>query len=383
MKNLKVYSINKVTELFFLGRNSTDSDKKNERVLFYNGSGFEVHFKGRELWVQFESNYGTVEPWIAVFINGSFAARRMVEKGKHWVCIARGTDDSYEADVLLMKDSQVMSDDPTHILKIKRIAASKKAVFTKPAPHKLKIEFIGDSITTGEGLCGAPGDMTWNATNISFMGTYAFQTARILDADFRVMSQGGWGVISGYNNNPNFVIPPHYEDVCSIPGGKIYRAAGGNERYDFSKWKADCVVINLGTNDRGGFASEPWIDPVTGKSYKLTLGSDGFPVTEDAKKLARGVYDFLCTVRKNNPDAKIIWATGMMSIPQVTGCINEGIESYKKEHDDSQVFSLSFDSMDAETCDEERGSRGHPGPKTHKLAAQKLSTFIKQLLGII
>jgi len=34
---------------------------------------------------------------------------------------------------------------------------------------------------------------------------------------------------------------------------------------------------------------------------------------------------------------------------------------------------------EVEITEEDKGSRGHPGPKTHKLAAEKLTKFIKAL----
>lgn len=379
MKNVKIYSINKIPELRFLGRNVSDADKKNSRVLFWNGSGFEVHFKGQELWALIEADYDTLEPWLAVFLNSRINSRQMIVKGKQWICLARGFDENYETDIRVIKDSQPMTDDPKHCLIIHKLALSKGGSFTKLAEHKCKIEFIGDSITTGEGLAGAVGDMDWIGAHMSFCKTYAYQTSVLLDADYRVMSQGGYGIISGWNNNPNGIIPPHYENVCSIVKGPLYKKLGGTEKYDFSKWQPDYIVINLGTNDRGGFTYEPWIDPETGKSYKLNLDENGKPCAKDYERLSCAVKDFLSVIRKNNPSAKIIWATGFMDIPEVSGCIDDGINQYKNSSGDKNIFTLLFESMACEVTDDDKGSRQHPGPKTHKLGAEKLSAFIKSL----
>lgn len=66
-------------------------------------------------------------------------------------------------------------------------------------------------------------------------------------------------------------------------------------------------------------------------------------------------------------------------IPEVTPSLYDGIEEYKTISGDKNVYTLEFDSMDLETEDEDKGSRGHPGPKTHKLGAKKLAEFIKTL----
>lgn len=379
MKNVNIYPINKIPELRFLGRNISDAEKLNYRTLFWNGSGFEVHFEGQELWALVEADYTSMEPWLVVFLNGRINSRQMITKGKQWICLARGFDQYYKTDIRVMKDTQPQTDDIYHTLKIHKLALSKGGKFTALPQKKLKIEFIGDSITTGEGLAGQVGDMDWVSCHMSFCKTYAYQTSELLDADFRVFSQGGYGVICGYNNSPYKVIPPHYENVCSIVGGPSYEKLGANQLYDFSKWQPDFIVINLGTNDRGGLEAEPFVDEVTGMEYKISLGPDGKACPEDSEKIASGVKNFLNVVRSNNPNAKIIWATGMMSIPEVTLSLNAGIEEYKAISGDRNVYTLEFDSMDLEVEDEDKGSRAHPGPKTHRLGAKKLAEFIKTL----
>lgn len=377
MKNVNIYSINKIPQVHFLGRNVSNAEKKKDRVLFWNGSGFEFHFKGQELWAQFESNYETLEPWIAVFLNGRINSRQMIAKGKQWVCLARGFDENYQSDIRVIKDSQPMSDDPKHSLKICKLALSKGGIFEALDEKKLKIEFIGDSITTGEGLYGQVNDMDWIGCHMSFWKTYAYETASRLNADYRVMSQGGYGIVSGWNNSPFGVIPPHYENVCSIVKGSYYEKLGGYEKYDFTKWQPQFIFINLGTNDRGGFYMEPFVDEATGKSYKMNLASEGVPCEEDSKKISNGVKNFLSVVRSNNPDAKIVWATGFMSIPEVMPSIYSGIEEYKTISGDKNIYTLEFQDMSCEVTDEDKGSRQHPGPKTHRLAAEKLVEFIK------
>ncbi len=46
---------------------------------------------------------------------------------------------------------------------------------------------------------------------------------------------------------------------------------------------------------------------------------------------------------------------------------------------DKNIFTLEFESMDSEVEEEDKGSRGHPGPKTHRLATEKLCQVIKAL----
>ena len=68
----------------------------------------------------------------------------------------------------------------------------------------------------------------------------------------------------------------------------------------------------------------------------------------------------------------------MIKLQLVPPLIQYGIEEYKYESGDKNVYTCELDPMeDVEKFDEDKGSRGHPGPKTHKLAAEKLYAFIK------
>ena len=94
--------------------------------------------------------------------------------------------------------------------------------------------------------------------------------------------------------------------------------------------------------------------------------------------ICKEVKDFLKTIRRNNPNAIIIWVYGMIKLQLVPPLIQIGVEEYIFESGDKRVYTLELDAMeDVEKLEEDKGSRGHPGLKTHLLAAYKLSDFIK------
>ena len=174
-------------------------------------------------------------------------------------------------------------------------------------------------------------------------------------------------------------MPPHYNKVCSVMWGDYQTKLGVKEDYNFPV-KNDFVVLNLGTNDNGAFFQPPWKDS-DGKEYVLHTDENKKAVFEDGKIITAGVVDFLKSIRSKNPAAKIIWTWGMIKLTAVPDYITAGVEQYKKETGDSEVYTLELDSMeDVEKLPEDKGSRGHPGPKTHYLAAKKLTAFIKQLI---
>ena len=70
----------------------------------------------------------------------------------------------------------------------------------------------------------------------------------------------------------------------------------------------------------------------------------------------------------------------MLSLDIVPALIQKGIKEYMSASGDMNVYALELESMDdIEKNPEDKGSRGHPGPLTHKKAAEKIYDFIKTL----
>jgi lysophospholipase L1-like esterase len=376
-EKMKVIFPGNIPELHILGRTVRDAGKEKPVVFFWTASGIECRIKAPELWVELESDYSLYEPWVSVRLNGRQIARFMVEKGRRWYCLYRNFPDGSEKTVQLLKDTQAMSDDPEHILLLHAVGTSENAVFL-PLPQKnLTIEFAGDSITTGEGLAGAPCEMDWNTPWMATDADYARLTADALNADFRIVSQSGWGIVSGWDNNVRHTIPRYYRQICGLVPGPRYESLGAHDVYDFSAHPADIVIINLGTNDYAAFNQPAWTDKTDGAVYKMHADSGGRPLPGDAQKVAEGVKYFLRVVRECNPRAFIIWCYGMCSIQYLAPYIRQAAEEYSAEAHDSRVGIVELPSMDMETADE-HGSHAHPGSVTHRRAADRLIAYIRE-----
>lgn len=376
MNNFIEYKLNAI-EKRILGRTSSDCGNDDKPVpCFWSGSGMEFNVKAREVWVNVTADYAGNEIWMAVKINGVTVSRFSLERETRWICVAKNLNPENENIVTVIKDTQPMPGDPDHILLINKAGLSEGGTFCRLPERAMNIEFIGDSISSGEGLIGEKDEPDWISTWISVKDNYAMQTARHLNADYSILSQCGWGLVCGWDNNIYSNMPSYYEQVCGMLNGK-QKSYGSCDSYSFSK-KVDYVVLNLGTNDNSSFVQPAWKDS-DGKEYKMRV-EDGKPVFEDAQMIVCAVKDFLSVIRKHNPSAKIIWTWGMIPLDIVPSLIWEGIGIYKKESGDNLVYTLELDSMnDVEKEPEDFGSRGHPGPKTHLLAAKKLTAFIKSL----
>ena len=110
----------------------------------------------------------------------------------------------------------------------------------KPVPKKeLSIEFIGDSITCAYGVEGKSSSESFKTSTENFMKSYAYLTAKQLNADYSAVSYSGHGIISGYTSSNKRVteslIPDYY--------GLINKNSDYAYEWDFKSHPNDVVVI--------------------------------------------------------------------------------------------------------------------------------------------
>ena len=368
--NLKTYSLKEVEHYKVHGRTEDDM---YPLPLFFNGSGIEVNVTGSELWIDLEVDCDVHEPWIWTAINGAFMSRQMLLPGSYSICLFRSMSPEAVKNVKFMRELQAMSeDDSCHIL-VKGFQTD--GFFLPVSDRRYKLEFIGDSITSGEGTYGANEDTDWIAMYMSSSRNYAVMVSDALDADYHLFSQGGWGVLSGWDNNPNSNIPSRYEKLCGLAGGEFNEKLGVSRPYHFEKWKADAIIVNLGTNDASAFNQPAFTDPVTGKTFKQHKNPDGSFNPDDLMRFEQAVIDFLAMIRKHNPDSHIVWIYGMLGY-DLTLAITDAINRYQKQSGDENVAFLQLPNTTGETV----GAHAHPGVKSHERAAKVLIEYLKPIL---
>lgn len=366
---LRKVALKEISELKVHGRTT---DCLEPLTLFWTASGFECNVSGTELWVEVEVTYDTFEPWFSYTVNGDWVGRQMLIKGRYWVPLFRGMSAEQMKNVRFYKDLQAMSDDGNSYIHIHALRLDGE--FYPVKEKKLKLEFIGDSITSGEGLFGAKEEEDWIPMFFSALKDYAYLTARKLDAEYRVFSQSGWGVYNAWDNNKNHAIPLHYRQICSLMESDQNDRLGGNRAHDFSSWQPDYVIVNLGTNDAGSFDQPEWVDEKTGERHKMRQNADGSLHQEDVAAFQKAVKNFIGVIRECNPKAHIIWCYGMLGI-RLQLYICEAVANYVEETKDYRVSYLQL----TDTDDSNVGSRQHPGALCHKQAAETLTKYILTL----
>ena len=372
MAALTRISPEQIPQLRILGRHHPGSPL----TLFWTASGFEVRFTGSELWVEFNTDYTDMEPWVSVELNGCCIARFAPNPGISRVCLFRGMRCGTVKHLRLLKDVQAMPEDPAHLLQVTALEYSDGEFLPLPPP-RCRLEFIGDSITSGEGAIGAQTEEDWASAFFSAENHYARMTADALHAEYRILSQSGWGILAGWDNDPRHVLPPYYRQICGVAAGARNASLGAQEPNDFTAWQPDAVIVNLGTNDDNAFQNPAWHDPATGRTAKLHLTPDGQFAAEDAARMEQAVCDFLTQLRQCNPDAILVWAYGMLG-DHLAPLLLGGLDLYRRRSHDTRVFYLPL----PPTTEQTYGARRHPGLAAHQAAAQVLTAFLRENLPV-
>jgi hypothetical protein len=370
-KNLKIYPLTDIGNLKVHGRTT---GRLSPLTVFWTGSGIELNAKGSELWVELEVDYDMYEPWISIVVNSAIVSRQMLTPGRYWVCIFRGMTENEIKNVKIIRDVQAMNGDPESYMQIHAVKFDGEFLPIKEKTYK--IEFIGDSITSGEGVIGAKKEEDWISMWFSAIDNYSTMTAEALNAEHRIISQSGWGVLTSWDNNPHYNIPEYYEKVCGLLTGDKNESLGAFEDNDFESWQPDVVVVNLGTNDRGAFTSPEWKDEVKGEAHKQRLNEDGTFNAEDLDAFEKAAYNFLVKLRKYNKKASIVWGYGMLGIPMLPS-IYRAVDSYIKETGDKKVSVFQLPNTTEETV----GSRQHPGFLSHQKSAKELTQYLREILS--
>ena len=357
---MKEFNINKINHKRILGRTKY-TENMDALTLFWGGAALEINVKGREVYAFLSAAYEGMEIWVTVEINGVSVSRFVVDKEKRNYCIARNLNPEKENLITIMRDTQPLNEDSKSVLYIHSILLDDNAEFCPVKKRELTMEFIGDSLTAGEGLAGGADEMDWISLWMRASQTYAVRLAKKMNADWYTMGKSGWGLCWSWDYNRNFRMPPHYEKICSVLPDPLSKSLGAHESWDFNGGKgSDYVIIALGTNDESGM-----------------YFNGAQPTQQQKDEIVAEVQDFLTLVRSHNPAAKIIWIWGLLKLHLVPELIQKGVDNYKAQTSDNDIYTLEMESIDElEKLPEEKGSRGHPGAKTHDAAAKRIFDFI-------
>lgn len=308
-------------------------------ALWWSGSGLRTRIDGTRLELEAEVAEGEHTPWLAVAVDGAPVARLPLMAGRHRYALLEGMERGCAHEVAVTRDTQPCDSDAAPLY-LNAVYSDGEPL--APTPRPALIEFIGDSLTVGEGCVGPVGAMEWRMAWISNLFAYPTLVSERLNAEKRVIALGGWGVWRSWDSNPDCAIGRIYDRLCAV-------VPGGDMPCDFAANRSpDVVVINLGTNDASALnALEPTVRPAM------------------QAEITRSALALIRQVRGHAPNAVILWAYGMCGDP-LKDCLGAAVEQARAEGD-GRVAWLAL-----ENCGDSMGSRSHPGRKAHRRAAGQI-----------
>lgn len=311
--------------------------------LWWSGSGIRMNIACRTLEVEAESTAHDHAPWLAVLVDGAPVARIPLTMGVRRYPVLVGLDGSVTHEVIIARDTQPSYDESGAVLLRAVLTDGEPAM---PAPRPRRLEFLGDSLTVGEGCLGPESADEWRMPWISHHTAFPTLVAEALHAEKRICALGGWGASRSWDNDENSRIGRIYDQLCGV-------TPGGDVPYAEPDQKTDAVIINLGTNDGSALAK------MTAEERQAA-----------ERKLRERAVELLTQVRARHPEALILWAYGLCG-HQVEPVLQEAVVA-RRQAGDERVRYLSL------TPAMSNGSRMHPSREAHRLAAREIIAALKE-----
>ena len=219
------------------------------------------------------------------------------------------------------------------------ISAETDGVFLPYTERKaMKIEFIGDSITTGFGVLAKETYGEYQTKEQDVTKAFPHLVSHVLDAEYHVIAAGGWPIYK--SKYAPYAIPDYYANVD---------LTRNTAKWDENAFSPDLFVVTLGTNDF---------------SYLADL-TEMERRAERAEVKAHFIAFLRRLLRRNIP---ILLVYGFFDYPDL-GVMTEEV---RRELDSPLLTTLEVRS--AASLGDVRS--GHPGKRTHRLAAERLKRSI-------
>ena len=327
------------TQFLRMGRH----DPKEEVChLWWSGSGIRMNIACTALEVEAESTAHDHAPWLGVMIDGAPVARFPLTPGIRRYPVLAGMDGSVRHEVSIVRDTQPSYDETGAVLLHAILSDGEPSA---PDTCPLRLEFIGDSLTVGEGCLGPESADEWRMPWISHLTAFPVLVTEALHAEKQLCALGGWGASRSWDNDTSSRIGRIYDSLCGVtPGGDVPYAEPG---------KTDAVVINLGTNDGSALA-------------KMTAEERSAAEQE----LRERAIELLGQVRARHPEALILWAYGLCG-HAMEPILQEAVVA-RRRAGDARVRYLSLSAAMS------NGSRQHPSREAHRQAAKEIIGALRE-----
>jgi lysophospholipase L1-like esterase len=300
----------------------------------WSGSAIVARFQGTGIAARIKDDG---KNQFQIFVDGEPKAILKTEPTKDTYTLADGLSDGPH-EVILYKRTEARVGEAAFLG-----FEPKGRMLPAPPSAERRIEFIGDSITTGYGVEGPGSSCYFTPDTQNELATYAGITARALGADHHTIAWSGKTIME-MTEMWDRTLPANPES-----------------KWDFKAWTPHVVVINLGTNN---FALQD-------------------PGEERYVRLYTALVD---RVRKAYPEAFIVCMLG----PMLTDVYPEGHRSLTQarkymRNAVAKIKTSGDTNVELLEVPEQKHSDGlgcgfHPSQKTQKIVAERLVALVREKL---
>jgi len=332
--------------LQYMGR--IDFDDPKNPVWVFPSTCLRLRFTGTSVSADVTNMRGCWDNYLGVLLDGRESTLLLAPDARQTVCLATGLEEG-EHELLLFKRM-----DSCHQLIFHGLILEEGATVSAPEelPHR-RIEVYGDSVSAGEvseavDYCGQV-DPPHNGEFSNSYYSYAWYTARMLNAQLHNIAQGGIALLegTGYFHAPDYLGMEYMYDKIQY-NTQIAPA----KPWDFARYTPHVVIVAIGQND----------------NHPDDYMADGYDHPK-ARNWRAHYAAFIRRLRELYPKATIILSTTILNHSENW---DKSIHAVWQELKDPRVHHFLYSNNGC-------GTHGHIRKPEAEKMGRELSTFLESL----
>ena len=324
-------------DIQYSGRIATPQNKVAE--LHWSGTSVKVQFEGTSIQALLQDNSG--DNYYNILIDNALVAIIRPDSIKKYYHLASNMS-AGKHTVEIFKRTE-WSKGKTYFYGFKINYGGK--ITPKQKYKQKKMEFYGNSITSGYAIEDLSGGDSPDSTFTNNYLSYAAITARNYGAAYQCICKSGIGITISWDS---LIMPEIYNRLDPTDAASLW---------DFKNYQPDVVVVNL-------FQNDSWLVKLPDHiEFKRRFGNK---VPDDAY-LINAYQEFIAKLRKQYPNAHIINALGSMDAAKEGSKWRMYIETAVTNLKDNKMYTHFMPYIPAST---------HPSIQDHEEMAESLIQFI-------
>ncbi len=337
-------------ELGWSGR--LDRSDARGPVLAWSGTSLTVRFTGTSLGLRLVDGAKPEEPgpnrfrlsvdggpWVDLYVSQAPFLYRVAEglpEGEHTLRLERETE-------ALVGETQLLG--------LELDAGAR--LLPAPPPPERRLEFIGDSNTTGFGVEGKDEKCGFSVETQRASLSWPALVSQAVGAESMMLGYSGKGVVMNFGGDDAPTMPRLYQTTLPM---RL------ESRWDASSWVPDAVFIQLGTND---------------------FSKEEHPGEE---RFRRGYRELVEEIRRRYPRAHIFcllarisdeWPEKVKARTSARALLTQVVEALR-QGGDARVHFVEVPQAEPE---EGLGCVWHASVKSHQRQAEQLTGLLRETLG--